>query len=158
VLSPTFDPGFIADISNVIFTAINRFYPKAQLRTWSGHFNGDDIEWPCGCLRHLVTAFHLCSATQRWAGTHYSRLPGGRNSRTRVRRFHERASVDSFTQWGLQLAAICGSCPIQPYDPNKIPILFIHGLISSPVSWQNLTNDLCSDPKIFEHYHPGFSL
>jgi hypothetical protein len=26
------------------------------------------------------------------------------------------------------------------------------------VSWQNLTNDLCSDPKIFEHYHPGFSL
>jgi pimeloyl-ACP methyl ester carboxylesterase len=47
---------------------------------------------------------------------------------------------------------------IQPYDPTKIPILFIHGLLSSPVSWQNLTNDLCSDPKILEHYQPWFFL
>ena len=37
---------------------------------------------------------------------------------------------------------------------NKVPILFIHGLISSPISWQNLINDLCSDPKILEHYQP----
>jgi pimeloyl-ACP methyl ester carboxylesterase len=47
---------------------------------------------------------------------------------------------------------------IHPYDPNKIPILFIHGLLSSPLSWQNLTNDLCSDPKILEHYQPWFFL
>src|SRR5260370_39624461 len=47
---------------------------------------------------------------------------------------------------------------IQPYDPNKIPILFVHGLISSPISWQNLTNDLCSDPKILEYYQPWFFL
>jgi pimeloyl-ACP methyl ester carboxylesterase len=45
-----------------------------------------------------------------------------------------------------------------PYDPNKIPILFIHGLISSPVSWQNLQNDLCADPTILEHYQPWFFL
>jgi pimeloyl-ACP methyl ester carboxylesterase len=47
---------------------------------------------------------------------------------------------------------------IHPYDPNKIPILFIHGLLSSPISWQNLTNDLCSDPKVLEHYQPWFFL
>jgi len=47
---------------------------------------------------------------------------------------------------------------IHPYDPNKIPILFIHGLLSSPLSWQNLTNDLCADPKILEHYQPWFFL
>ena len=47
---------------------------------------------------------------------------------------------------------------IHPYDPNKIPILFVHGLISSPISWQNLTNDLCSDPAILEHYQPWFFL
>jgi pimeloyl-ACP methyl ester carboxylesterase len=47
---------------------------------------------------------------------------------------------------------------IHPYDPNKIPILFIHGLLSSPLSWQNLTNDLCSDPQILEHYQPWFFL
>src|SRR5580700_11124576 len=47
---------------------------------------------------------------------------------------------------------------IHPYDPNKIPILFIHGLLGSPLSWQNLTNELCSDPKILEHYQPWFFL
>jgi pimeloyl-ACP methyl ester carboxylesterase len=47
---------------------------------------------------------------------------------------------------------------IHPYYPNKIPILFIHGLISSPLSWQNLINDLCSDPEILEHYQPWFFL
>jgi pimeloyl-ACP methyl ester carboxylesterase len=47
---------------------------------------------------------------------------------------------------------------IHAYDPNKIPILFIHGLLSSPVSWQNLINDLCSDPRIIEHYQPWFFL
>jgi pimeloyl-ACP methyl ester carboxylesterase len=47
---------------------------------------------------------------------------------------------------------------IHPYDPNKIPILFVHGLISSPISWQNLTNDLCSDPAILQHYQPWFFL
>jgi pimeloyl-ACP methyl ester carboxylesterase len=45
-----------------------------------------------------------------------------------------------------------------PYDPDKIPILFVHGLISSPISWQNLQNDLCSDPAILEHYQPWFFL
>jgi pimeloyl-ACP methyl ester carboxylesterase len=45
-----------------------------------------------------------------------------------------------------------------PYDPNKIPILFVHGLISSPISWQNLQNDLCADPAILEHYQPWFFL
>ena len=47
---------------------------------------------------------------------------------------------------------------IHPYDPNKIPVLLIHGLLGSPISWQNLTNDLCSDPKILEHYQPWFFL
>src|SRR6516225_471668 len=47
---------------------------------------------------------------------------------------------------------------IHPYDPNKIPILFIHGLLGTPLSWQNLTNDLCSDVKVLEHYQPWFFL
>ncbi|MBV9276163.1 MAG: alpha/beta hydrolase [Verrucomicrobia bacterium] len=47
---------------------------------------------------------------------------------------------------------------IHPYDPNKIPILFIHGLLGTPLSWQNLVNDLCSDPEVLEHYQPWFFL
>ena len=47
---------------------------------------------------------------------------------------------------------------IHPYDPNKIPILFVHGLLSSPLSWQNLINELCSDPRVLEHYQPWLFL
>jgi pimeloyl-ACP methyl ester carboxylesterase len=47
---------------------------------------------------------------------------------------------------------------IHPYDPNKVPIVFIHGLLSSPISWQILINDLRADPKILEHYQPWFFL
>ena len=45
---------------------------------------------------------------------------------------------------------------IHPYDPNKVPILFIHDLISSTISWQKLINDLCSDRKFSSTINRGF--
>src|ERR1700752_1912784 len=68
-----------------------------------------------------------------------------------------RSSVESFIRPDDARFAT-GVYLIHPYDPNKIPILFIHGLLGTPLSWQNLTNDLCSDPKILEHYQPWFFL
>jgi hypothetical protein len=45
-----------------------------------------------------------------------------------------------------------------PASGIALAITAVHGLISSPISWQNLANDLCSDPKILEHYQPWFFL
>lgn len=41
---------------------------------------------------------------------------------------------------------------IQPYDPDRIPLLMIHGLKSTPVAFANLVNDLLADPEIRKHY------
>ena len=41
---------------------------------------------------------------------------------------------------------------LQPYDPNRIPVLMIHGLQSSPVIWRNLVAELQADPKISARY------
>jgi pimeloyl-ACP methyl ester carboxylesterase len=68
-----------------------------------------------------------------------------------------RSSIESFIRPDDPRFAT-GIYLIHPYDPNKIPILFIHGLLGTPLSWQNLTNDLCSDPKVLEHYQPWFFL
>ena len=68
-----------------------------------------------------------------------------------------RSSVESFIRPDDARFAT-GVYLIHPYDPNKIPILFIHGLLGTPLSWQNLTNDLCSDPKVLEYYQPWFFL
>ena len=35
-----------------------------------------------------------------------------------------------------------------PYDPDKIPVVFIHGLNSDPSIWENSTADLLADPEI----------
>lgn len=40
---------------------------------------------------------------------------------------------------------------ISPPDPNRIPIIFCHGLASEPQTWQNTCNELQSDPIIREH-------
>src|SRR6201987_5428180 len=68
-----------------------------------------------------------------------------------------RSSVESFIRPDDARFAT-GVYLIHPYDPNKVPILFVHCLLGTPLSWQNLTNDLCSDPKVLEHYQPWFFL
>lgn len=41
---------------------------------------------------------------------------------------------------------------IQPYDPQKIPLIMVHGLQSTPVAFANLVNDLLADPLIRSRY------
>jgi len=41
---------------------------------------------------------------------------------------------------------------VQPYDPNRIPVIFVHGLISTPQMWLNVINDLQQDPVLRERY------
>jgi pimeloyl-ACP methyl ester carboxylesterase len=41
---------------------------------------------------------------------------------------------------------------LQPYDPGKIPVLFIHGLQSTPATWAPMVNALWSDPVLRRNY------
>lgn len=41
---------------------------------------------------------------------------------------------------------------LQPYDPERIPVVFVHGLISTPFSWVQTINGLLADPEIRKHY------
>jgi pimeloyl-ACP methyl ester carboxylesterase len=41
---------------------------------------------------------------------------------------------------------------VQPYDPNKIPVLFVHGLQSTPVSWAPMVNAFWADPFLRRNY------
>jgi pimeloyl-ACP methyl ester carboxylesterase len=45
---------------------------------------------------------------------------------------------------------------VQPYDPDRIPVLMVHGLWSSPVTWMEMFNDLQSDPDIRDKYQFWF--
>jgi len=45
-----------------------------------------------------------------------------------------------------------GLFQVAPYDPNKIPVVFVHGLLARPEAWTRATNELFADPVIRERY------
>ena len=55
-------------------------------------------------------------------------------------------------------APIMGLYMMQPYEPGKIPVLMVHGLWSSPITWMEMYNDLCNSPEIRDRYQFWFYL
>lgn len=41
---------------------------------------------------------------------------------------------------------------MEPYDPEKIPVVMVHGLYSSPDAYREILNDLSPQPWFREHY------
>ncbi len=49
-----------------------------------------------------------------------------------------------------------GMYMIEPYDPDKIPVVMVHGFWSSPVTWLPMFNDLRANPEIRKQYQFWF--
>lgn len=41
---------------------------------------------------------------------------------------------------------------LAPVDPDKTPVILVHGVASSPMTWANMVNELLGDPDISEQY------
>src|SRR6266705_560467 len=41
---------------------------------------------------------------------------------------------------------------LQPYDPDQMPLVFVHGLFSTPCDWVKTINGFQADPEIRKHY------
>jgi pimeloyl-ACP methyl ester carboxylesterase len=46
----------------------------------------------------------------------------------------------------------------EPYEPGKIPVVMVHGLLSSPLTWTPLFNELRADPELRKHFQFWFYL
>lgn len=44
------------------------------------------------------------------------------------------------------------------YDPKRIPVVFVHGLMSDPHIWLNAVNAISSDPELRAKYQPWYFL
>lgn len=51
-----------------------------------------------------------------------------------------------------------GLLQIDEYDPNKIPVVFVHGLLCRPEAWTTAVNQLLADPEIRSRYQFWFYL
>lgn len=45
---------------------------------------------------------------------------------------------------------------LQPYEKDRIPVVFVHGLMSSPMTWLPMLNTLMGDPLLRRHYQFWF--
>jgi hypothetical protein len=53
---------------------------------------------------------------------------------------------------GDELLQDTGFYSVEPYNADKIPLITVHGLFSSPLTWLDLHNDMMGDPVIREHF------
>ncbi len=53
---------------------------------------------------------------------------------------------------GEHMRGAAGLLLLQPYDSEKTPVVFVHGLLSSAYVWRNFVNSLNVDPEIRRHY------
>jgi pimeloyl-ACP methyl ester carboxylesterase len=53
---------------------------------------------------------------------------------------------------GQSILAHTGMRMLAPYQPGKIPVVLVHGLLSSPLTWAPVINDLQADPTLRERY------
>ncbi|MHC1790588.1 esterase/lipase family protein [Solidesulfovibrio sp.] len=50
------------------------------------------------------------------------------------------------------LKDVQGLYMLQPFEKDKIPVVFVHGLISSPMTWLAMVNGLMGDPELRKRY------
>jgi pimeloyl-ACP methyl ester carboxylesterase len=55
-----------------------------------------------------------------------------------------------------QARKLAGLYMLEPYQPDKIPVIMVHGLWSSPITWMEMFNDLRADPELRRHYQFWF--
>jgi pimeloyl-ACP methyl ester carboxylesterase len=68
----------------------------------------------------------------------------------------ERSNLRRLGWWGLiggqEVGRRAGLFLIDDYDPNKTPVIMIHGLGGSPIIWAPMTNAILGDPELHRRY------
>ncbi|HEY5315919.1 MAG TPA: alpha/beta fold hydrolase, partial [Pirellulales bacterium] len=90
------------------------------------------------------------------------RVPLESDLSTPLAYFLNRPVFTRLADYGLLLPdraqSLTGLYMLQPYQPEKIPVVLVHGLWSSPLTWTEMFNDLRSQPEINQHFQIWFYL
>lgn len=81
---------------------------------------------------------------------------------TPLARYLSNPDISLLDTWGFirpdRAQEVAGLYMVQPYDPDRIPVLMVHGIWSSPMTWMEMFNELQSDPEIRRKYQFWFYL
>jgi pimeloyl-ACP methyl ester carboxylesterase len=89
-------------------------------------------------------------------------LPLETDVSTPLARYLSNKDLSLLDTWGFlrpdRASKVSGLYMVQPYDPDRIPVLMVHGVWSSPMTWMEMFNDLQADPEIRRKYQFWFYL
>jgi pimeloyl-ACP methyl ester carboxylesterase len=63
----------------------------------------------------------------------------------------DRQNLSGFLQPGSSTSNE-GLFMVTPFQPGKIPVVFVHGLLSDPYTWANIANELYARPEVVERF------
>ncbi|GIW87329.1 MAG: hypothetical protein KatS3mg108_1653 [Isosphaeraceae bacterium] len=110
-----------------------------------------DVEEARRCTIDLVDP-----VPNRTVGTGPSAIPIETDLTTPLAYMWSKTDLNQYRWSGLfrpgKVAERAGLLAIRPFEPDKTPVVMIHGLLSSPLAWIPMLNELLRDPEIQEHY------
>jgi len=116
-----------------------------------------DPSVPQSCKLHLHNALNV--ETVKVAGD--ERLLSAHFTASKQRALSKR-SLNPFAWLGIiypeSTLKDCQLYQMDVYDPNRIPVVFVHGLVSDPHIWLNVVSAICEDPKLRAAYQPWYFL
>ena len=93
---------------------------------------------------------------KRTVGTGPDAIPIEADITTPVAYMWSRTDLDSYRWAGLlrpgKAHERAGLMLVRPYEPGKIPVVMVHGLLSSPLAWIPMLNELMRDPTVQDRY------
>ncbi|TWT29496.1 esterase/lipase family protein [Blastopirellula retiformator] len=65
---------------------------------------------------------------------------------------HPQAELQRSSHRGIGEPAPAGLFMLEPHQPGRIPIVFVHGLLSAPYTWAAMANELYAYPELHKRY------
>jgi pimeloyl-ACP methyl ester carboxylesterase len=126
-------------------------WPNSRLRN-----SAIDPKTPRECTLALVDSLNYRWVTYRMASDQENRLAIESDLTTPLAYMWSHTDLNRYRWAGLlrpgEVAERAGLMLLRPYEPGKIPVVMVHGLISSPLAWIPMINELLNDTEIQKNY------
>lgn len=129
-------------------------FPVTAFLRWDYNADGNTV------TRCTVELYDPLETSMTRVGKHEVALES--DSSTPLAYFLNNAELETVKHLGFFLPhkaeRVSGLYMVQPYDRDKIPVVMVHGLWSSPMTWMEALNDLMADAEIRDRFQFWFYL
>ncbi|MFK7820407.1 MAG: esterase/lipase family protein [Planctomycetaceae bacterium] len=134
---------------------IDRYYAEDLSFPVTAFVRFHEAAASAACGRHCQLEFHNPYESQ-CIDVHGLTVPLHTDITTPLAWFLDRPKFRYLDTWGLirpsAIKPYSGLYMLQPYQQGKIPVLMVHGIWSSPMTWMPMMNDLMARPEIRDRY------